>query len=685
MSESFYIGDYLIQPFLNKISSNGKEWKVEPKIMAVLMVLVQGQGKVISKEILLHKVWGNTVVVDMVVTRAISELRRILDTKNAEVSVIETISKKGYRLAVAVKNGEGRVRAVSVLKPMVVLPLVLVLLAVMTLLYTFDRSPKKVADPIKKYKLEPLTSLVGWEYHPTVSPEAKAVAFVRKKNTEYQICTKTFGGDKLKVLVRSEHPLLAPAWSPKNNKIAYYKNTKGVVTICTISTYGGEERELMRTKASVAGLAWSSNGKSLAYTDNDSISNQPAIYSYSLDTGARVKLTNPSQNVYGDSNPRYSPNGEYLAFIRTIGEGNQDILILELASGSERKVTSLGSSVFGFDWKTDSSFILSSNFSGSVSIWEGSIRNKEVDMVPIGVNYQYPEINGNRLVLEKWTQSVDIWTSRINDTLSNDIPRIESTKWDLHPSFSKDGKKVVFVSNRSGGYDLWVKVLDSPQVKKITSLKTSLIGNPKWSPNDKLIAFDSRHGGATSIYLKNMDTENIFSFTDDEGNDLAPRWSKNGDWIYFTSDRNGSWQIWKKALDGMDKPVQITSKGGYYVQESPDGKSIFYTKFNQNGIWKMELASQKETLYLEDLVASDYGNWQVISSGIYYIKRNSGTPQNSQIMHYGFETKVHKEILTPQKYIPTFDTALTVSPDENWVLYGQINSYDGDLISVQNF
>ena len=72
---SFQIGDWLVEPTLNRISSAGRETKIEPKVMDVLVFLAGRPGDVASREELLDEVWAGTVVTDDVVTRSISELR----------------------------------------------------------------------------------------------------------------------------------------------------------------------------------------------------------------------------------------------------------------------------------------------------------------------------------------------------------------------------------------------------------------------------------------------------------------------------------------------------------------------------------------------------------------------------------------------------------------------------------
>jgi TolB-like protein/DNA-binding winged helix-turn-helix (wHTH) protein len=96
------VGPWLIQPSLNTISQNGVSKRIEPKIMEVLVCLAQHMGEVVSKEKLLQAVWPDMFVSDDVLKRSVSELRRVFGDDAHAPRFIETVSKRGYRLVVAV-------------------------------------------------------------------------------------------------------------------------------------------------------------------------------------------------------------------------------------------------------------------------------------------------------------------------------------------------------------------------------------------------------------------------------------------------------------------------------------------------------------------------------------------------------------------------------------------------------
>ena len=77
MDGDFRIGRWTVEPKLNSISVDGRTSRVEPKVMQVLERLALHPHEVVTKEQLLSAVWPGTFVTEDVLTRAISELRKV--------------------------------------------------------------------------------------------------------------------------------------------------------------------------------------------------------------------------------------------------------------------------------------------------------------------------------------------------------------------------------------------------------------------------------------------------------------------------------------------------------------------------------------------------------------------------------------------------------------------------------
>jgi TolB-like protein/DNA-binding winged helix-turn-helix (wHTH) protein len=117
VSANFKIGAWRVEPGLNTVSHNGTTAHLEPKVMEVLVCLAAQPGEPVSKEDLLRTVWPDTFVSDDVLTRSISELRRMFADDAKDSRFIQTIPKRGYRLIAPVLSGNGDTEVRSIPAP----------------------------------------------------------------------------------------------------------------------------------------------------------------------------------------------------------------------------------------------------------------------------------------------------------------------------------------------------------------------------------------------------------------------------------------------------------------------------------------------------------------------------------------------------------------------------------------
>jgi DNA-binding winged helix-turn-helix (wHTH) protein/TolB-like protein len=100
-NRAFRIGIYLVDPKRNRIAGPTGETAVQPKVIDVLCALAERPGEVLSRSDLIDRVWSKEFGADESLTRAISQLRKAFGDTRDVPQVIETISKRGYRLMVA--------------------------------------------------------------------------------------------------------------------------------------------------------------------------------------------------------------------------------------------------------------------------------------------------------------------------------------------------------------------------------------------------------------------------------------------------------------------------------------------------------------------------------------------------------------------------------------------------------
>lgn len=95
---SFRLAEVRVDPARRSISGPRGTFRVEPRVMDVLVALALRAPSPVSRQQLIDEVWGGVVVTDGVLTRCIAILRERLGDERGEPRFIETLSKQGYRL-----------------------------------------------------------------------------------------------------------------------------------------------------------------------------------------------------------------------------------------------------------------------------------------------------------------------------------------------------------------------------------------------------------------------------------------------------------------------------------------------------------------------------------------------------------------------------------------------------------
>ncbi|HMV81743.1 MAG TPA: DPP IV N-terminal domain-containing protein [Blastocatellia bacterium] len=162
----------------------------------------------------------------------------------------------------------------------------------------------------------------------------------------------------------------------------------------------------------------------------------------------------------------------------------------------------------------------------------------------------------------------------------------EALPYFAEPSISPDRTEIAFVS----GGDIWTVPANGGDARLLVAHPANE-SRPIYSPDGKRLAFVSNRTGGGDIYVLTLATGDLRRLTFDDGNDQLDGWSRDGRWIYFTSSG--------KDISGMNDILRINSEGGtpmivtgdrytseFFAAPSPDGKSLaFAARGNSAGQW----------------------------------------------------------------------------------------------------
>jgi len=107
-----------------------------------------------------------------------------------------------------------------------------------------------------------------------------------------------------------------------------------------------------------------------------------------------------------------------------------------------------------------------------------------------------------------------------------------------NPSFSLDGRWIVFTSERFGSADIFRVHPDGSGLERLTD-SPAFDDQGELSPDGRMVAFVStRDGGTANIWLLDTRTKDATNLTNNHAGNFRPRWSPDGRWIAFSSDRD---------------------------------------------------------------------------------------------------------------------------------------------------
>jgi Tol biopolymer transport system component len=443
--------------------------------------------------------------------------------------------------------------------------------------------------------------------------------------------------------------------------------------------------------AFIPALSWSPDGEWLALAEKPDQTTAARIVRLELPTLDKQPLTTPPEGSAGDLFPALSPDGRLLAFVRSASStqfGNQDIWVQPVAGGPARQLTFERYSGCGSpSWTPDGNEIV---FSANQAIYRVSTRGGSPRPVAgAGRNTDSPSIRGNRMVYTQRTpRQAALWRTtgpRAPTTDRSSRKLISSTSDNDHGEFSPEGRRIAFESDRSGIYTIWVCDSEGTNPAQLTSLYA---GTPRWSPDGRELVFDSAADGNWNLYVIDADGGVPRRLTNEPSAENVPYWSRDGRWIYFGSNRGGRLQIWKIPAEGGSW-VQLTHGGGAAPQESPDGRYVYYSRGTQetSGIWRIPVAGGREEQVLEESVF--WTRWDLSGSGIYFATQPNVNAQRGArrttwiVRRLDLQTGRVTEVLRREGAFRL--QALTVSPNEEWILHSEASLVTSELMLVENF
>lgn len=682
----------------------GEPLHLTRKAAETLLILVEQSPQVVTKEELIAAIWPDRVVDEANLAQNIAVVRKALNVEKGAAGYIETFAGRGYRILGPVTCHEEPARSSELHPPVLTEPELAVpttpgqrpskdrrvfwwtlgpALAGVLILAVFLLWPQPAPVPPH---ITPVTRLGGKEYQPSISPDGTTVAYLWEQGVgkPAQIWIQPAGGAP-RLLSAAPGSYSSPTWAPDGRSIACLRFRESAGELVVLPVNGGAERVITPVLATRYGLsnphlAWSPRGDTIAMDDAVNQSQPLGIFLVSVGTGQKSRLTQPEDLIIGDIDPRFSPDGSNVSFVRAYHRAYQELFSVPTTGGEPRKLTSDIREISAQGWSSDNRTIFfASNRGGEFRIWRLEPGHAPV---PTGVYAEFPiqfsfSLKTHSLIYTVVQSDPNIWRLSVNAPHTW-TRLIASTGQDASPQYSPDGARVAFRTDRTGEEQIWVSLADGSGPVQVTQgkLRPSVA---RWAPDGK------------SLIFNNSKTKELFVAREENGSwqvkpfgeiGVHPVYSPDGQWIYAGLDDS---MVKFPAAGGKGQTVLQTR--GLSLDIAPDGKALYFVREPADTqLWTGDLQSGKVSRVLEGLVPYCTSCWAVDTNGVYYLGVRTNNSSLQSIYFLDFKTHTARLVADyPEPILPIGIGPFSLSRDGKSLLTVRLDPSNSDLLRADVF
>lgn len=327
-----------------------------------------------------------------------------------------------------------------------------------------------------------------------------------------------------------------------------------------------------------------------------------------------------TQGEHNDSSPRWSTDGETIAFISNRDDEKQaQIYLLPFGGGEAQRLTELKGSIGSMSWSPDSKRLLLQFREKSA---EALQREEDEAKKKLGIvarritRVDFRSDGAGFLPDEHW----HIWTVEVD---GGEAKQLTSSEYDeFSPRWSPDGKRIAFVSNRSKQPDLtpelddvFMMTLEDGEPQRLPThegAKTAL----RFSPDGRYLSYVGRMG--TGNWWRHSRLWIVASDGSEESRNLtdssihvsnstigdvadrpltAPFWSVDSGTLYFQASHHGNTEL--KCVDLQGNVQDVLNEDGVYsnISLSQDGQTLAYLwgNFEEPGqLWCSDISGSNK-------------------------------------------------------------------------------------------
>lgn len=469
-------------------------------------------------------------------------------------------------------------------------------------------------------QVKPLTFFEGQELDPALANGGEKLAFAYRTLTANQW--------QLRVLSLAEQRVIEvpsffdgnnryPAWSRDGRYLAYLN--WGSAAGCQLvvqdmhalatapRTFGCE------TNTQSTSIAWAPSGNALYYIDADNAESTgfKRLFRLNLLDSHREQLSQPHVAGQGDYAIALAPDAGSIAVLRSVNWFDTQILLFNLQTGEWRNLAEVNYPLRSVAWAADGKALVYRGDAGQ--LYRLTINPRQLTRITSVVselNSPTSNVSGQLMAVagELFEEELWLWQAPLTHA-----PKrwVFSSRRDYSPAIDHDGAALVFVSNRSGLPQLWLRQADG-QEQQLTQLTSfSHIAELSFSADNQQVC-GTINRAAFVFDIKRSQLQ----FVPHMGQVQNVAWGLNSQQLIAAVSADGMWQI--RAFDIATGNNTLVLNDAFSAKYDSAGV-LYFSRLRQPGIWRIQQGNI--TQVSADFTPYMGAAWQLAQGKLWLIER----------------------------------------------------------------
>ena len=578
------IGEWSVWPDRLELQGRTGTRKIEPLTMRLLLLLAEKAPETISRDDMIDRLWDGRAVSDDAVNKQLSKLRAALESGHDDKPYLRTVPRIGVRL---VRPVEGPVIAPYERYRRKHLPWLAAAagaaaLAVAGMWLWLRPTEWELVQ-------QPVTAIPGSEIEPALSPDGRWLAYVGRVSPgePFALFVRPVGSDRSQRITAADVSARVPTWS-NDGRIAFVRRSSAGCRIAIALTSGSYRDVAPCILAEIGGLAWL-DSRRLIVSDHPGSGQTFRLSALDLATGQTELLVDPPSGDVGDIRPVVSADGETIYFLRNKSVGPSEVYSARLGSRRATKISADNAVINGLAPGPGGTLLVSSQRGGmGFALWSLDPRARQWRrLLPEGAPGIASSRTGTLASYARLDRQISLWQLPFSG--GEGRPLAPSTRVDWSPALSPDGKRLAFLSNRTGEWEIWLLDLVGGSPRRLTHFGGREVQDLHWSRDGRMIATSVASEGLFDLFLIDVETGAARGAAITAQDERQPFFAPDGRSLWFVRRYGNRFQL--RSIDLASKRESMLFEGAIRAVASADGRTAYFAKPFADGLWSADLAA----------------------------------------------------------------------------------------------